>query len=234
MEYIQTIITTLLSVVILFFMAKLLGGKQISQLSLFDYINGITIGSIGAELATGEWEDNVKPLIALILYIIVAFLINLCASKSIKLRRFMEGRSLILFKNGKFIRNAFCHGHIDVNEFLIECRINGFYNLDDIDTAVLESNGKISFLPKAKAKPVTPADLNITTGDSKLYAVIISDGKVLEQNLKSYGYNEEWLKKQLQKENYKQDDIFLAVCDREGNCCFYPSKNIDNKNDLFQ
>lgn len=234
MEYIQTIITTLLSVVILFFMAKLLGGKQISQLSLFDYINGITIGSIGAELATGEWENSLKPLIALVLYIIIAFLINLCASKSIRIRRFVEGRSLILLKNGKFFRSAFCHGHIDINEFLIECRINGFYNLNDIDTAVLESNGKISFLPKAQARPVTPADLNITPCDSKLHAVVISDGKVLEQNLKSYGYNKEWLKKQLQKENYKQDDIFLAVCDRDGNCYFYPSKNIDNKNDLFQ
>ena len=119
-------------------MAKILGGKQISQLSLFDYINGITIGSIGAELATSEWTDTLDPLIAIVLYTIAAFLINFISDHCIILRRFLEGRSVILVKGGTFNRSAFHRAKLNLNEFMVQCRASGYYNMQDIDTAILE------------------------------------------------------------------------------------------------
>ena len=126
MEYAHVILASLFSILALFLITKLLGYRQMNQLSMFDYINGITIGSIGAELATSEWTDTLDPLIAIVLYTIAAFLINFISDHCIILRRFLEGRSVILVKGGTFNRSAFHRAKLNLNEFMVQCRASGY------------------------------------------------------------------------------------------------------------
>ena len=145
----KVIILSLVSETVLFILTKLMGDKQISQLTMFDYIIGITIGSIAAEMATALESDYSEPLTAMIVYALVAVAISILSSKSIKFRRFLYGTSLILLDNGILYKENFKTAKLDINEFLVQCRTSGFFNINDIQTAILESNGKISFLPKA-------------------------------------------------------------------------------------
>ncbi len=222
MELLHVFLTSVGSVVFLFILTKLLGNKQMSQLSMFDYINGITIGSIAAEMATSLEDDFLKPMIGMAVYTVAALLISLIASHSVKLRKFLIGRPLILYDDGKLYRDCLKKAKLDLNEFLTECRNNGYFNLSEIQTAIMETNGKISILPAAASRPVTPADINLTPAQEKLPVNLIIDGVVLYENLQAIGKDEKWLEKQLHVQGYHDPkEIFLAVCDDQDNVSLY-------------
>lgn len=222
MELLHVFLTSVGSVAYLFILTKLLGNKQMSQLSMFDYINGITIGSIAAEMATALEDDFLLPMIGMAVYTAAALLISLVASHSIKLRKFLIGRPLILYDNGKLYRECMKKAKLDLNEFLTECRNNGYFNLSEIQTAILETNGKISILPAASSRPVTPADMNLSPAQEKLPVNLIIDGSVLADNLKAIGKNEKWLENQLHAQGYHDfREIFLATCDDQDNVSLY-------------
>ena len=222
MELLHVFLTSVGSVAYLFILTKLLGNKQMSQLSMFDYINGITIGSIAAEMATALEDDFLLPMIGTAVYTAAALLISLVASHSIKLLKFLIGRPLILYDNGKLYRECMKKAKLDLNEFLTECRNNGYFNLSEIQTAILETNGKISILPAASSRPVTPADMNLSPAQEKLPVNLIIDGSVLADNLKAIGKNEKWLQNQLHAQGYHDfREIFLATCDDQDNVSLY-------------
>lgn len=195
-----------------------MGNKQVSQMTMFDYITGITIGSIAAEMATDLEEGFHRPLIAMLIYGFVAALLSVLSNKFLKARRFIDGTSLILLENGKLFKKNLKKANLNINELLVQCRLMGYHNISDIQTAVLEPNGRISILPKASARNVTNKDMNLSPQEDKLPVTIILDGKVLEENLKFTGNNKTWLKKQLENQGIKNtDEIFYASCD--GNNC---------------
>ncbi len=132
MDFFKVLLTSVGSVAALFIMTKIIGNKQINQLNLFDYINGITIGSIGAELAITPEKEFYQPLTALVIYTLATFSINLISMKSIKCRRFLEGKSRYLMKDGKLYNENIKKANLDLNEFLTQCRVMGFYDLSDI------------------------------------------------------------------------------------------------------
>lgn len=222
------------SIVILFILTKIMGNKQMSQLSMFDYINGITIGSIAAEMATSLEEDFMKPLLAMVIYALVAFGISIWCCKSIKARRFFIGCPMILYENGKLYKKNLLTAKIDIEDFLTQARSNGYFNIADVGVAVLEVNGKISFLPKSDSRPVTPSDMNMQPDDEYLVSNIIIDGNIMEGNLKHCGKNETWLKAQLEQQGYDDvKQIFLATCDRNDNLSVYPMIREKIKKDIF-
>ena len=222
MELLHVFLTSVGSVVFLFILTKLLGNKQMSQLSMFDYINGITIGSIAAEMATSLEDDFLKPMIGMAVYTVAALLISMTASHSVKLRKFFIGRPLVLYDDGKLYRDCLKKAKLDLNEFLTECRNNGYFNLSEIQTAIMETNGKISILPTAASRPVTPSDMNLTPAQEKLPVNLIIDGVVLYENLQAIGKDEKWLEKQLRVQGYHDPkEIFLAVCDDQDNVSLY-------------
>lgn len=234
MEILSVALTALLSVAVMFILAKLIGNRAISQMNMFDYVNSITIGSIAAELATSDVEKMLDPLVAMIIYAIAVIVFAQISCRSLGFRRFVEGRTIILMKNGKIYNKNFDKAKIDINEFLMQCRLLGYFNLNDIKTAVQESNGKISVLPKAAARPVNPQDLNLTPKEDTLYTNVILDGKVLSGNLQNAGFNEDWLGKELKKQNISDiKDIFLAVCDKEGAFYAYKKQDRQDKKDMF-
>ena len=218
----------------LFILAKLIGNRAISQMNLFDYINSITIGSIAAELSTAEPHEIPDLLIAMLIYATAVITFAVISCKSLAFRRFVEGRSIILMKNGKIYNKNFKKAKIDINEFLMQCRLKGYYNLDDIQVAIQESNGKVSVLPTAAARNVTPQDLALYPDESMLYANVILDGQVLLGNLKQLGFCQEWLEKQLKQQKApKLCDIFLAACNQSGELTIYQKQPRQDEKDTF-
>lgn len=215
MEIIKVLLTSLLSVAALFFITKVMGHKQISQLDFFDYITGITIGSIAAELAT-ELEEPHKPLIAMVVYGITALSLSLITSKYPRTRKYINGTPTILMNNGKLYRENMKKAKLDLSEFMVLCRQQGYFNLSDIQTAVYEYNGQLTILPVSNKRPVNPYDLNLATQPEYIQTEVILDGRILGENLQRMGLDEKWLQKQLTTQGYKKpQEVFLAVCDED-------------------
>lgn len=234
MDYIKVIYCSVISIIVLFFLAKLIGNRQISQLSLFDYINGITIGSIAAEMATSLEKHWTLPLLAMVIYGLATAFISYICCKSQAVRRFCNGKALILFDKGKFRYDALKKAKLDMNEFLTQCRTGGYFDLSEIKTAVMEPNGKISFLQKAANRPVTPSDMALNVPESGLCFNLVIDGKVLEQNLISAGKDKKWLSDKLSKSRCKNiSEVLLATLDTSGNVSFYKKENSNGQNDVF-
>ena len=214
MKFLTLCLTALGSFAALFISAKFIGRKQVSQLDFFDYITGITIGSIAAEMAT-ELEEPWKPLIAMIIYGSVTLLLSSVTIKFPRVRKFLNGTPTILMDHGKLYRENLKKSKLDLSEFMVLCRQQGYFDLTDIQTAVFEYNGKLTILPVSSQRPATPNDLNLAPEQELLFTELIMDGRVLDENLSRMGLNRVWLEKQLKASGVQSaDEVFLAVCDR--------------------
>lgn len=211
MDFFKVILSALMSVAALFVVTKIMGHKQVAQLDFFDYVNGITIGSIGAELAT-ELESPERPLIALAVYGVASLALNVIAHKIPKARKYINGSPTILMNDGVIYRKNLKKAKLDLSEFMLMCRERGFFDLDEIQTAVLEYNGKLSVLPRSENRPVTPCDLKISTKRAHIGVEVIMDGRVMGENLCRIGHDAAWLNKQIKSHGYGDTkEIFLAV-----------------------
>jgi uncharacterized membrane protein YcaP (DUF421 family) len=211
MDIIKVILTSLLSVAALFIITKIMGHKQVAQLDFFDYVSGITIGSIGAELAT-ELEEPYKPLTALAIYGLASLVLNLIAHRLPKTRKYINGSPTILMNDGKLYRKNLKQAKLDLSEFMLLCREQGYFDLDEIQTAIFEHNGKLSILPKAANRPATPEDLKITAKATHIGVEVIMDGRVMGENLSRIGRDVNWLIKQLKTQGHKDaKEIFLGI-----------------------
>ena len=207
-------LTAVLSFVTLFLTAKYMGHKQISQLDFFDYIAGITIGSIAAEMAT-ELEEPWKPFVAMIIYGGATLLLSIISIKFPRTCKYLNGTPTILMDNGKLYRENLKKAKLDLSEFMVMCRQQGYFDLTNIQTAIFEYNGKLTILPQSAQRPLTPNDMNLAPAQDMIFMEIIMDGRILDDNLKRMGLNTKWLENQL-KQNHicSADDIFLALCDK--------------------
>lgn len=235
MEFVKITVLSAGSLIVMFVLTKIMGDREMSELSMFDYITSITIGSIAAEMATSLEDDFRRPLLAMVVYAVICIGISFATCKSIRLRRFFEGHSLILYQNGKIYEKNMLKAKIDVDEFLSLCRVCGYFDLSEIHTAVLESNGKLSILPMVKNRPVTPEDMNLNPNQSFPMANVIIDGKILQTNLKCAGKNEAWLEKQMHAQGIKDiKEVMLATCDSsDGQLNIYVKVQNASKNDMF-
>lgn len=226
MEYITIVYQALFSAITLLILTKLMGYRQVSQFSMFDYINSITIGSIAAEMAIDLEGNYMKPFIAMVVYAAFVLLLSKLSQMSIPLRRLINGKAIVLYQKGNLYNENLKKAKMDVDEFLVECRINGYFDLSQVESAVLEPNGKISFLPVTEERPATPKDLGIVLSQEEMFANVIVDGQILEYNLKHVGKDKNWLNQQLDGQNIKKvEDVFLAICDKQGNFHVYPKIN---------
>ena len=213
MDILKIIITSAVSLLVLFLLTKLMGSKQVSQLNMFDYIIGISIGSIAAEMAT-ELDTPINSLTAMIVYGVIAAAVSLVSQKSLKARKVLSGKSLVLLDNGKLYRKNMKKARMDINDFLMQCRSQGYFDLSQIQTAVMEFNGRMSILPVSTNRPLTPQDMKLAPEQEYMTTAVIADGVIVEDNLKHTGNNYIWLKKQLSEQGYKApEDVFLAMCD---------------------
>ncbi len=214
MNALKIILTALFSIIELFILTKLMGKRQISELNFFDYVCGITIGSIAGEMATHPIDEAFAPAVSMAIYAVFGIIIAYASDKSLKLRGFFQSKPITLFNNGKILEDNLKKSRIDINELLMQCRINGYFNIDDLQTIILESNGNMSFLPKSDNRPLNPQDINLHPQDERVFIPLIIDGKVMDENLKKCGKDIIWLKNELKaKNNGKIAKTLLAAWD---------------------
>lgn len=205
---------TILACSMLFLVAKLVGKKQISQLNLFDYIIGITIGSVAADISLDLEKNLLSGILSIFLYGFISYIISIVTLKNISLRRIFNGVPTVLVEKGKIIQSGFDKAKIDINEFLSQARINGYFDLNEIDYAIMEINGSISFLPNENDKPVNKKDMKIKCKNKGLTANIIIDGNYMFNNMKAIGRDRKWLDHELDVQGIKDyDEVLLATCD---------------------
>jgi uncharacterized membrane protein YcaP (DUF421 family) len=234
MDILRIIISSFAAIIVLFIITKILGDKQISQMSMFDYIVGISIGSIAAEMAT-ELETPLNSLTAMLVFGFTSFAVTIITNKSVKIRKILTGRSLIIMDKGIIYRENLKKARLDLSDFLTLCRNSGYFDLNQIQTAVFEHNGNMSFLPVADERPLTPKDMNIKPKQDYIMTNVIMDGNICRENLKLTGNNDVWLNKQLHAQGYNSaKEVLLAVCDRDNKLTIYPIKTDTDKSDRFE
>lgn len=231
---IDIIIRSILSIIVLFLITELMGKKQISQLNLFDYIIGISIGSIAASLSVDDSINYVDGVIAIIVYGGIATIISIITTKSITMRRFFTGTPLILMSKGKILYNNLKKSRLDTNDLLQLARESGYYDISQLNYAILEPSGKVSFLPKAKYVPVTPNDSKIKVSENGLVSNLVIDGKYMTKNITNIGKDTNWVAKRLNNMGYNDiSRILLVTCDnKEQFTVFLKEEQIENINIL--
>lgn len=233
-QYLNIVIRSVTALVALFFLTKLLGKKQISQLSVFEYVIGISMGSIAAEISVNEDTPTINGVIAMVMYTSIVYIMSFFTLKSLMIRRLFTGTPTILVQNGQILEKGLKKSMLDVNDLLEECRCNGYFDLSKIEYAIMETNGQVSFLPNSEERPLTPKDMNIKPPYEDLVANVVLDGKIIIKNLKMINKTKKWLLNELKKRGYYNlNNILLVTCDINKNLVIYEkNKNIKEKNCL--
>jgi uncharacterized membrane protein YcaP (DUF421 family) len=200
-DILTIILKSLASVVILFILTRIMGKKQLSQLTFFDYVVGISIGSIAAAFAVDSSVNYAKGITGLIIYALFPIILSLISMKSNKARILLDGKPTILVNNGQIVGENLKKAKLTVNDILEECRLKGAFNLADVEFAVLETNGQVSVELKSANQPLTPKDMNIQTAYKGLCLNVIVDGEILDHHLQMVGKDRMWLKEELKKQN---------------------------------
>lgn len=222
MNFLEVVYRTFLSALTLFLLAKAMGRKQIGELNTFDYIIGITIGSIASEMTVNNDVSLINCIVAMAVLSLIGILISYGTTKSMFLRRFFTGCPIILIENGKIIEKGLNKARFDINDLLQECRINGYFDISEIAYAVMEANGRISFLLKSKYTPVTLSDMNIKASKKGLCANLIIDGNIMMEHLKNINKDSAWLLTRLENMGYSDySNILLASCDTKEQITVY-------------
>lgn len=228
-ETLSMILRTILVLIILFIIGKIMGKKQVSQMNISDYIIGITIGSIAADISLDLEKDLIAGIIILFIYGVSNYLISYITMKNIHARRFVYGVPTLLIENNKIIESGLKKAQVDINDLLSEARLNGYFDISEIETAIMETDGKISFQPKEIYSQVTKKDMNIKTKEKNLTANLIIDETLLEENLKEINKTKEWLDKELKILGYKDyHNILLATLDTDNKLKIY-EKNVKSQ-----
>jgi len=228
-EALEIIPKCIISIVILFIVTKIIGKKQVSQLSLFDYVVGISIGNFIAEMVLNKEVQYMDGVVAMFVFGIFSYVVSIVTMKSINIRRFIIGVPTIIIEDGKIIESGLRKTNIDINDFLEQWRLQGYFNVDDISYAIMEASGDISILPKSNATPVVQKDLKIKSNKATITANIIVDGKFLNKNIKGCNLTINQIRDELRKQGYKSEDEILLGVYTDNKMSFY-KKDIQTKN----
>lgn len=224
----QLILVTWKSILIFFLLlilTRFIGKKLLSQITYFDFVIGITIGTIGGAyvvaMVKGAWV-----LISPIVLAICTFLIGFITLKNLRLRKLIEGEPVVVIQNGKILEKNMARLRYHLDDLEMQLREQGVFDINEVEFAVIEPHGKLSVLKKTQNLPVTPKDLNLSTNYKGMSTEIIKDGDIIEQNLHQNNLSFSWLYQELRKRNInKISDVICAFLGSDGNLY------IDLKND---
>lgn len=200
----------------IFFIIKLLGKKQLSEMSFFEYIIGITIGAIAGSLSINRDIPVIYGVISLLIWILIPYLLNYLSLKSKNVRDFIEGSESVLIKDGKIMEDNLKKESYSIENLLNQLRKKNVFSTSDVEFAVLETDGNLSVLLKKDKQPLTPNDLNIPVGIEKEPQTVVMDGQILDESLKNRGLNRSWLKTELEKIGVAIENVFLGQVDSMG------------------
>lgn len=234
MEALGIIPRSIFSLIVLFISTKLLGKKQVSQLSLFDYVIGISIGNFTAEMILVLENQIINGAVAILTFGIIGYLISYLTMKNMTLRRFLIGVPTIVIQDGKILCDALREVNIDINDLLEQARNEGYFDIGDIAYAIMEVNGKISFLPFSGKLPASKDDVLAKVEKAALPANIIIDSKIMKNNIKNTDRSYEWFIKELKKKGYSSyDDILLATYSNNNITVYRKNEGVKRK-DVFE
>lgn len=213
--YLTTALKVIFSFVVLWATARALGKKQVSQLTLFDYITGITIGSLAASAVTPQGQMG--PIIwAMVLWGALSFGMHLIDLNSRKAQRFLDGHPSVLIHNGKVLEKNLRRAELTVEQMMMMLRLKGYFNVSQVEFALLETNGEVSVMPKSQVRPVTPSDLHISTSYEGLPTQVMHESKPIAEALEGLGLTEEWLSQKLQQQGARPEEVFTAWLETDG------------------
>lgn len=215
-QWLEIILRSFILVFVLFFLTKLLGKQQLSQLSFFEYVAGITLGSIAAEISTGLEKNFLHGLYSLAIWTLIPLLASILALKSKKIRDFIEGKSTIIIKNGKIQEDNLTKAKYSVDELMELLRRKNAFQVADVEFAVLEASGDLNILLKKDKQPVTASDLQMEVAPETVPQTVIQEGKIMDTPLAESGYTRKWLDVELEKLNVALDNIYIGQIDSYG------------------
>jgi uncharacterized membrane protein YcaP (DUF421 family) len=216
-EYVIILIRSLFSFVILLAMTRMMGRTQLSQLTFFDYVVGISIGSIAASMSVDQNVKIINGIIGIIVWGLLPIAIAYANLKSYRFRKVTDGSPTVLIENGNIIENNMRKMRISGDELMLMLRQKNAFKLADVEFAVLETNGMLSVQKKTSAQPVTPKMLKLKVKEESEMSIVVLDGVILEKSLVAKGYTKEWLLSELKKKGVKQvTDIFIAQLTMDG------------------
>jgi len=191
---------------------RILGKQQVSQLTFFDYVVGITIGSTASSLTTDLTSRAWPHWVGLITWSVLCYILQLITLKSKTAEIFLDGEPTIIITNGKILEESMKKFRYTIGDLLAQLRDKGVFDLADIAYAVLEKDGQLSILKKPECDPVTPKDLNIKTSTASVDVEIIYDGSIVKDNLDIINRNERWIMNNLKKRGINDaSEVFLAI-----------------------
>ncbi|WP_350344827.1 DUF421 domain-containing protein [Proteinivorax tanatarense] len=205
----------LYSIVLL--MMRLMGKREIGQLSLFDLVVAIMI----AELAAIPMEDTTVPLhigiIPIATLVGAEMLLSYITLKSEKLRKAIEGTPSIIVEEGKILGKEIERLRYSVTDLVSQLREKDISNISDVQYAILENNGELSVILKPEKRPLTPGDVGINPPAGGLPLPLILDGQIQSENLKRANKDIKWLENIVKKEGYKIEEVIYAHVDAQEN-----------------
>ncbi|ASR47795.1 hypothetical protein B4V02_14455 [Paenibacillus kribbensis] len=207
---------TLMAVAVLFLIAKILGKRQVSQLSVFEYITGITIGNLAATIPMEREATWYLGFIALAVWILTTFVIEILQIKSKKIRDFTDGKTTTLIKDGKILEDNMRKERLTLDELMEQLRGKNAFKVSDVEFAIMETSGEINVLLTKDKQPVTLKDLNMLQLPEKEPTAIIMDGQVMEQQMAYIGITQQWLDAKLKEKSLTVKDVFFAQVDQQG------------------
>lgn len=228
-EALGIIPSSLISLLTLFIITKIIGKKQVSELSLFDYVIGISIGNFSAEMIINKEVQYINGMMAIIVFGLTAWLVNFLARKSIMVRRLLMGVPTVVIEQGVIIEKSLKDLNMDINDLLEFLRSEGYFHIEEIAYAIMEANGQLSVLPKSLYKPVTLKDMKIPGSKEELDSNVIIDGKYMEENIKNSNKGIEWIKKELKKNGYHNEEQILLGVISNNKLILYPKNTKEAK-----
>ncbi|WP_044748642.1 DUF421 domain-containing protein [Bacillus alveayuensis] len=212
----------------LFIITKLLGKKQLSKLSFFEYIVGITVGDIAGTLSMDLGIRLTEGITSILIWALFPVAISYISLKNKKFRDFIEGNSTVFIKNGKIMEKNLKKEKYTIDELLEQLRKKNVFRVADVEFATLESNGDLSILLKRDKQPLKVGDVFPNPAPMKEPQTVIMDGMILDEPLATMGLNRGWLKEELDKQGIAVENVFLAQVDS------YGQVTVDLYNDKIQ
>ncbi|MGG1399209.1 DUF421 domain-containing protein [Bacillus salipaludis] len=214
--WVLIIARSLIFLLLLFLTTKLLGKKQISELNFFEYVAGITVGSIAGEVVTGLEANMYHGALAILVFGFVTFFADFLSLKSKKFRDVMDGRGAVVIKDGRVLEENLKKEKYTIDELSALLRQKDIFRIADVEFAVLEPRGNLSALLKKENRPLTPKDLQMKTANEKEPQTVIMDGNILDEALRSSGKSRGWLTTELEKLGVTLDNVFIGQVDSYG------------------
>ncbi|MFD2208650.1 DUF421 domain-containing protein [Virgibacillus halophilus] len=215
-DWVRIIMNSTILIVVLFFLTKWLGKKQLSQLNIFEYITGIVLGGIVAIHASTLQFPLIYGLLAMLVWFLIPFGLEYLGLKSKKVRDFTQGKSTVIIQNGKIMEENLKKERYTADDLMENLRNRNIFRAADVEFAVLEPTGIINVLPKTEKQPLTAKDLDIKLAPKKEPQIVVMDGKVIHEGLANASLNINWLETELEKLQVSIENIFLGQVDSDG------------------